>query len=93
MAPHIFPELKRRVDLVHVGDLHLFRSAVKQAIGLLKTQADLQELLYLIADYYLCLDKETEEKKIRTLIDQRAHIPLDHPVYSTDPLFKQLDIL
>jgi len=71
-------------SLVHYGDIHLFRIAVKQTIPLLKTEKDLRELLTMSADYYRCLDKEKEEKEIHSLLEKRAKIDAECPFDASD---------
>jgi hypothetical protein len=71
-------------SLVHYGDIHLFRLAVKQTIPLLKTEQQFQELLAMSADYYRCLDKEKEEKKIHTLIEKRSKLDARRPFDPSD---------
>lgn len=76
--------------LVHRGDVRLFMQTVRQGLQLIKTEEQFQEMLKLIAEYYRCLDKEQEEKKIYQLLKERSHHNLDQPLDRTDQGFLQI---
>ncbi len=76
--------------LVHRGDVRLFMQAARLAIALLKTEEQFQQLLYLIAEYYRCLDKDEEEKYIHQLIQQRAEHDLDMPLDPSDKTLQHI---
>jgi hypothetical protein len=63
-------------SLIHHGDVRLFMQAIKQALPLLKTEEEFQNLLAMIAEYYRCLDRDEEENTIKSLLGARsAHPP------------------
>jgi hypothetical protein len=71
-------------SLIHRGDVRLFLSAVKQALPLVKKEMEFQSLLKMMADYYRCLDREEEEKKIQALLNSRSSFSLNHPIHPKD---------
>ena len=77
-------------SLIHHGDVHLFKQAVKQAIPLLKKEEEFQNLLAMIAEYYRCLDRDEEEKEIASLLEARAAQPLEKFLDPSDPALPQL---
>ena len=77
-------------SLIHHGDVHLFMQAVKQALPLLKTEEEFQNLLAMIAEYYRCLDRDDKEKAVVSMLDARSSRPLEK---SIDPSDKALALL
>ncbi len=66
-------------SLISHGDVRLFMQAVKQTLPLLKIEEEFQSLLSMVAEYYRCLDRDTEESAIQCLIEERAaHAPQKH---------------
>jgi hypothetical protein len=63
-------------SLIHHGHALLFMQAIRQALVLLKTEEEFQNLLAMVAEYYRCLDQDTEEGTIKGLLDQRSSRPL-----------------
>ncbi len=74
-------------SLTHHGDVRLFMHAVKQALPLLTTEEEFQNLLAMVAEYYRCLDRDKEEKSVKSLLDARSAFPLDRKLESHDPTF------
>ena len=70
--------------LVAHGDPHLFQEAVKQALDLIKTEDDFQELVAIVSDYYQCLDKEKEDQQLQVLLEKRASRDLEAPIHKDD---------
>jgi hypothetical protein len=71
-------------SLIHHGDVRLFMQAIKQALPLLKTEEEFQNLLTMIAEYYRCLDRDEEEKVIEGLLEARSTFPLEASVDVSD---------
>jgi hypothetical protein len=78
-------------SLIHHGDIHLFIQTVKQALSLLKTEEEFQNLLAMIAEYYRCLDRDEEEKTFRKLLKSRAHHSLLDPIDLSDRALKRVN--
>ena len=57
--------------LSNAGDHSLFVTAAKQAIPLLETEGEFQEMLSLVAHHYRLLDLESLEQAIQTLMQKR----------------------
>lgn len=63
-------------SLIHRGDVRLFMKAVKLALPLLKTEDEFQDLLTMVAEYYRCLDRDSEAHTVKGLLEERsAHPP------------------
>jgi hypothetical protein len=71
-------------SLIHHGDVRLFMRASKQALPLIRSEEEFQNLLTMIAEYYRCLDRDEEEKIIKGLLEARSSLPLNAPVSSSD---------
>ena len=71
-------------SLIHHGDVRLFMMTVKQAIPLLQTEEEFQNLLAMVAEYYRCLDRDEEENAIKGLLDARSERPLDKRIDRAD---------
>ncbi|MBS0620734.1 MAG: hypothetical protein JSS61_04675 [Verrucomicrobia bacterium] len=76
--------------LVNHGDIRLFQISVKQSLPLLAREEEFQYLLSHIARYYRCLDREEEEKRIASWLQEREGIPADRPVDPSDHTLKKL---
>jgi hypothetical protein len=76
--------------LVHRGDVRLFMHAARQAIALLQTEENFQQLLRLIAEYYRCLDKEEEEKLICEMLQKRSAHDLQMPLDRSDKTLQHI---
>ncbi len=70
-------------SLIHHGHVLLFMQAVHQALPLIKTEEEFQNLLALVAEYFRCLDRDAEEKTVKALLDERSSHPLERQI---DPL-------
>ena len=72
-------------SLIHHGDVRLFMQAVQQALPLLKTEEEFQNLLAMIAEYYRCLDRDEEESIVKNLLSDRSsrHSP-EAPIQPAD---------
>jgi len=73
--------------LVRHGDAPIFMQAVRQLLAELKTEAEFQELVALVAEYYRCLDKEEEEKAVQKILVDRSGKALSQPL---DPSYRGL---
>lgn len=71
-------------NLIHHGDVRLFMQAVRQALPLLGTEEEFQNLLGMLAAYYRCLDKEEEEKRINELLRERTSRLPESPLQRKD---------
>lgn len=71
-------------SLIRHGDVRLFMKAVKLALPLLKSEEEFQDLLAMIAEYYRCLDRDSEENVVKTLLDARAAHPLEKALDPSD---------
>lgn len=71
-------------SLVYHGDVRLFMLTVKMAIPLLQTEEEFQSLLAMVAEYYRCLDRDDEERKVKNLLEARLTHPLDQRLNSSD---------
>jgi hypothetical protein len=71
-------------SLIRHGHVLLFMQAIRQALFLLKTEEEFQNLLAMVAEYYRCLDRDTEEHTVKGLLDQRSSRPLEHPLDPAD---------
>ena len=80
-------------NLTRHGNVRLFMRAVKQAVPLLNSEEELQNLLTMIAQYYRCLDRDEEEKMIRELLESRSLLSLDAPVNLSDKAVVQISHL
>ncbi len=68
--------LQVAMSLVHHGDVRLFMKAVKQAVPLLTTEVEFQNLLTMTAEYFRCLDRDQEAKSIHQLLETRSQSSL-----------------
>ena len=57
---------------------------MKQALDLIKTEDDFQELVAIVSDYYQCLDKEKEDQQLQVLLEKRASRDLEAPIHKDD---------
>ncbi len=71
--------------LVRGGDKAAFNNLVKQSAGLIKHEEDFQDLVSVSADFYHCLDHESVEQKLQSILQHRIAIPLKSPFDSKDP--------
>lgn len=71
-------------SLIRHGDVRLFRQVAKQAIPLIRTEDEYQQLLAMTAEYYRCLDRDNEKKAIDDLLKSRADTPLNKSLDPTD---------
>jgi hypothetical protein len=69
-------------SLIHHGDVRLFMRAVQLALPLLAKEEEFQTLLLMVSEYYQCLDRETEEREINVLVNERSSLD---PTSSLDP--------
>jgi hypothetical protein len=58
--------------LVHTGDPQLFLDSAAQAVQLIKTEGDFQDLIGLAADYYRLLDNEEDCQFLQKVLKQRS---------------------
>jgi len=70
--------------LVRQGDAPIFMKAVRQLLAELKTEAEFQELLAHVAEYYRCLDQEEEEKAVQNILVNRSGKTLSQPLDPSD---------
>ena len=77
-------------SLIHHGDVRLFMQAVRQALGLLKTEENIQMLLEMVAEYFRCLDRDKEYKTIRGMLEMRQTTALDKAIDPSDHAIKHL---
>ena len=78
----ILEEVRERPDLeilllaaeglVHHGGVGIFMQVIKQALPLIKTEEEFQNLLGIIAEYYRCLDRDEDEKVVKNLLESRS---------------------
>lgn len=61
--------------LTYVGDSKQFHYVFEQAITLLRTEEDLDELLDVAMNYFHCMEKPEEEKEVKMLIEERGDLP------------------
>jgi len=92
-APDLDLLLEIAKFLVHRGDVRLFMQAIGRSLVLLKTEEQFQIILKLVAEYYRCLDKDSEQQHIQQLIQKRVGYNLERPVDPTDPAFKHISML
>jgi hypothetical protein len=83
-APDLDLVLLVAESLIRHGHVLLFMQAIRQALLLLKTEEEFQNLLAMVAEYYRCLDRDTEEHTVKGLLDQRSSRPLEHPLDPAD---------
>lgn len=76
-------------SLVHQGDVRLFLLSVKLAVASLEKEAQFQDILMMLADYFRCLDREKEEHAIHAILKSRGSIDLNQPVDATHIDLKQ----
>ncbi len=76
--------------LVHRGDVRLFMCAVRHALPLLRNEEQFQQLLRLTAEYFRCLDKEEEEKRIHAFINKRMAHDLQKPLDPSDQALRHI---
>ncbi|MBI2811772.1 MAG: hypothetical protein HYX67_13225 [Candidatus Melainabacteria bacterium] len=74
-------------SLVRHGDITLFMLAVKRALPLLKTEEEFQSLLTLVAEYFRCLDRETDEKAVSAFLESRSAHALDKALDHADKTY------
>lgn len=80
-------------SLIHHGHVLLFMQAIRQAIPLVKTESEFQNLLAMVAEYFRCLDRDTEEKVVQGLLDQRSSRPQEHFLDPSDKALASLSQL
>ncbi len=80
-------------SLIRHGDVRLFMQAVKQSLPLLKKEEEFQNLLAMIAEYFRCLDREEEEKKIKNFLKARSSHSLRAPIDPKDQILEQISLL
>jgi len=61
--------------LTYVGDSKQFHYVFEQAITVLRTEEDLDELLDVAMNYFHTMEKPEEEKEVRSLIESRGELP------------------
>lgn len=71
-------------SLIHRGDVRLFMLAIRQALPHLDREEQFQDVLAMVADYYRCLDRESEESAVNKILCERAKRPLEDPFHSSD---------
>jgi hypothetical protein len=71
--------------LVQGGQRGLFLALAKNNIPVLKVEADFQDMLQLCADYFRCLDMDTEEQAIQAILDARTELNVSQPLSPNDP--------
>lgn len=64
--------------LVHRGDVRLFMQVVARALPLLQVEEQAQRLLFLMAEYYRCLDRDREAERLRSMLHERRSIDPEH---------------
>lgn len=77
-------------SLIRHGDVRLFMQAVKQALPTLATEEEFQNLLAMIAEYFRCLDRDAEEKKIKKFIEARSTHSLRAALDPKDQTLEQI---
>lgn len=70
---HLYIEVLK--FLTYVGDSKQFHYVFEQAITVLHTEEDLDELLDVALNYFHCMEKTEEEKEIKELIEKRGELP------------------
>ncbi|MBN2478728.1 MAG: hypothetical protein JXA94_00715, partial [Parachlamydiales bacterium] len=60
--------------MVKIGDRDLFIGIVKLSLPILRNEKDFKHLLKIVADFYLRLDEEKQEKKINDILLKRSKI-------------------
>jgi len=91
---NIIKELKQKPNLeiqfrilkfmIDNGDRDLFIELVKQTTNHLKKENEFKEMLKIVKDYYLRLDKEMMQKKITNLLSLRSKIKYDQNLKKQD---------
>lgn len=71
-------------SLIHHGDVRLFMQAINQALPLVRREDEFQNLLAMVAEYYRCLDRDTEESAVKGLLQQRSSHPAEKPLDPSD---------
>jgi len=71
-------------SLIHQGHVRLFMQAIHQALPLIATEEEFQNLLALVAEYYRCLDRDAEEKIVKALLEERAAHPPERKIDPSD---------
>lgn len=71
-------------SLIRHGAVRLFMQGVKQALPLLKTEEEFQNLLAMIAEYYRCLDRDEEENVVKHLLSARSGRAPETPIHPAD---------
>lgn len=77
-------------NLVHHGDVRLFMQAAEMALEQLKTEEDFQNILRMMAEYFRCLDRETEESAIQNLLHLRQMHSPEKQLDPSDQIFKRV---
>lgn len=62
-----------------------FSEVGRKTLAILETEEDFQDLLSLCLDFFHFLDDEKLELKIKTLLKNRVHEPIDSPLRPEDP--------
>lgn len=76
--------------LVHQEGQSLFIQTMNQAIQLLETEEQFQELLEIVVRFFQCTDRDEEYQIFQSLIEKRSHHSLDMPLDEADPDLKLL---
>jgi len=92
-APDLDLLLEMATFLTAHGDPHLFLQAVRQALDLLDTEEDLQEVIAIIAKYCQCCDLEKQEAKLKKLYMRRKTKDLASSISRSDADLAFLDQL
>lgn len=65
--------------MVHEGGHQLFVALVTRSIALIEDESDFQELLAICVDYYSCLDFDSEEEKLQSILNNRPLVEEGNP--------------
>lgn len=76
--------------LIYQEEIPLFYHVFELIEPLLEKEEDFQDLLEVLADYFSTLDKDKEEKKIRTILEKRVVIDKEREFMIQDSDFLEL---
>jgi len=76
--------------MVQAGDKDLFNKVVKKTMPLIEKEDDFKDLLGICADFFHCLDLESQEQEIQKISRKRSHLHSESTINAKDPQIAEL---
>lgn len=71
--------------MVSFGEDSLFRESVALLLTWMQVEEDFHEILYVLQDYYSCLDQDDKEEVVASILEKRSRYDLGGAISKSDP--------